>query len=516
MPSQQLRLKHWHPVSYNGEMAVLPQEGATVGRDPRTGSAIPAFEPWRFPGMNRGFGSGRARRGALTAVLLTLVLFLPSPGCATATAAEENGDNGDRRPTPRRPSRDGQDDRRSTLKRPKVDRPILRRAKTGRPTARRSGSGAKEIEDQKRIIAGLEEDLKTRDEALTSLQKRLDALSEGEGGESADRIQALSQELETASKQLEDERLQHEGELQQLRDQLAVAAGVEEGMTVSEIIKERDTAREERDSFKSELEAIELSRSYEKKQMEDLETEKRGWDEKLAAVRQETDAAEKAKASVESERDALTVEVGDLKAQVDLAWKAQAEAEDKGKGGVEDLEKRMVGPNGLVTAVGKNATDAQVAAGKAKTVGLLGFLAGIGALSLGVFLFFIIRTLKYHVAVVQAHSAGGMEPAEVEEIVSARVGELAGSLQTMAGGADIDVSETVKQAVSDEMKSETFQGQIQQIVATSAPAAKGGGGGGLSAQDVKIMVDNQFRAITTYLKNEAVPKMVEDALRKKA
>jgi hypothetical protein len=76
------------------------------------------------------------------------------------------------------------------------------------------------------------------------------------------------------------------------------------------------------------------------------------------------------------------------------------------------------------------------------------------------------------------------------------------------------VGDSVKKALSDELKSEAFQAQIKQMV-PAGPPGKGGGGGGLSPQDVKVMVDNQFRAITTYLKNEAVPKMVEDALRKK-
>lgn len=455
--------------------------------------------------MNRG--TSRTGGAAAILILSLLALSLSLPACAGTSEGDEDAS----RPVVRKARKEG----------PSIRKPPSGRRPLGRPkTAPRTGELAakdKKIEEQQKRIGKLQKDLKERDDELARLNERVEALSAGAGSEEAvERLTILQQEREKLEKQLEEEKRLHEEEVGKLQAQLNAVAAVEGGANLPKLVKERDEAIQERDDAKSELAAVQMMRTDMMKQIEDLSKEMSGFDEKYAALQSD-------KERVQGERDRLEQQVEKLEADLDEAKNATALAEDNQKSGLEEmrnrldtLQKEKVRLDGEIAAVKKQAGDAGGKVGKAKAAGLIGFFAGLAAIGLGVFLFFTIRTLKYEVAVAQARSGGDLDPAEVEQIVSAQMSELASNLPTMGAGGDLEgaVGDSVKKALSEEMKSEAFQKRVQELV----PAGGGGGkgGGGLGPQEVKIMVDNQFRAITTYLKNEAVPKMVEDALKKKA
>lgn len=473
--------------------------------------------------MNRGSRLSGGVVSALVLALLAATFGVASPGCA-GTAQGDGG--GDRAPTVKRAETDG-----PSIRKPTSDRPRLTRVKpgAGRVARRTPGTGTTEpkagalaakdrtIKDQQERISQLQKDLEAKEGEVTSLKDQL-AFAEGSGSEEvAERLKNLTEERDRLSQQLEDDRASHEKVVKELRDQINTMSGGEGGpVDTAKLIQERNEAVQNYEDVKIELDAVKSVRGLMEKQLEELSKEKSGWDEKEAALVKARTDAEQSLTSAQEETARLSSENENLTSEVEK-FRTAAEDAEKRATQAETLEKKDLGE--VKTALKKVDEEVRGEAKKAKTAGLIGLILALAAVGLGVFLFLIIRNLRYEVAVAQAQSGGGIDPAEVEQIVSAQMSELAGSLPTMGAGGDIEevVGENIKKVLSTEIQSEAFQNQVKELVAQSGGApGKGGGGGGLSPQDVKIMVDNQFRAITTYLKNEAVPKMVEDAIKKQS
>ncbi|MCZ6688728.1 MAG: hypothetical protein O7H41_03900 [Planctomycetota bacterium] len=484
--------------------------------------------------MSRRFGIVLARIPIFPlAVLITVGLF--PLGCVATLdggygeTMVVQGDSDARRRRPRvsstkrptdRASRSGsQDTTRPTLKlSTSADRPAIRKPGTlqsdvGQPSAA-----------QQKIIQDLRADVAQKNKQISSLESRVKALGSGAGdGDAAAQIQVLVEErdaakeaLDASTAELEANRASHDQKILDLEGRINELSGSEGGVDVAKLIEERDTAVRERDDIVDELDAMQMIKGQMESDIQELSEEKSEWDERLGAVQTGKEAVEQELADFKGERDGivkerddLAVQVNQLQGDLDLAKKASSQADDATKSGLKALQSEF----------GKFKTEVTPKSVKrATSVGLLGFLVGIGALGFAVFLFFTIRGLRQHIDMVQAHSAGALDPAEIEEIIGARVADMAADMGTMgAGGSEIEglVGTNVKKTLKKELKSEGFQNFVKQIVAQSGGGGGGGEGGGLNPGEVKVMVDNQFRAITTYLKNEAVPKMVEDILRKK-
>ncbi|MCZ6602040.1 MAG: hypothetical protein O6952_03450 [Planctomycetota bacterium] len=422
-----------------------------------------------------------------------------------------------RRPTDRGRPSGSQDTTRPTLKKStSADRPAIRKPGTlqhdvGQPSAA-----------QQKIIEDLRADVEQKDKQISSLESRVKALGDGAGnGDASAQIQVLVEErdaakdaLDAATAQFEANRTGYDQKILDLEGRINELSGSEGGVDVAKLIEERDTAVRERDDIVDEMDAMKMIKGRMESEIQELSEEKSEWDERLGTLQTGKEAVEQELADFKGERDGivkerddLAVQVNQLQGDLDLAKKASSQADDATKKGLADLQNDF----------GAFKKEEWPKIGKARKVGLLGFLVGIGALGFAVFLFFTIRGLRQHVDMVQAHAAGGLEPAEIEEIIGARIADMAADMGTMgAGGAELEglVGTNVKKTLKKELKSEGFQNFVKQIVAQSGGGG-GEGGGGLNPGEVKVMVDNQFRAITTYLKNEAVPKMVDDILRKK-
>ena len=454
--------------------------------------------------MNWGSGSGVKVFSAPLLGLLALSLILPVIGCVTSTDTEGAG-NKKSKPTLRKhdPNRIRSAGTTPTVKRSDTD---PRSARERRP----SGMSFVDMRRQEALIEGLRDDLAARDQEIADLKARLEGMPPTTDADAAAKIQELTGELDIALEDLtnqtrlhEEENSTYEAEIQKLQEQLSAMAGAPGGIDVNALIEENESNGLRIEMLTAQVEASQRIQDETEKSLDELKKEKAGWNDQEKALTEARDAAQ-------GEVTLLLAEKKGLQRQLDLAIADAALAQDGAKVAGE-VKQQLDIVQGSANAAKDSADKALKDVKKAQAVALVAF---VGAIVLGILGFWFHRNLKYQVAVAQATS-GGIEPAEVEQIVSAQVSELAGSLQTMGTSPDVEktVATNVKKELGVALQSPNFQKQMQDLVARSAP--KGGGGGGLSSQEVKVMVDNQFRAITTYLKNEAVPKMVEDALKKK-
>jgi hypothetical protein len=445
---------------------------------------------------------------------LALVLLLAGcAGTATATPDDKDGptvrrrtDRTDRRKDTRS-DRGGRKPTGKVKKAPKEEPPDL-----GPELAKAQEEIAalqKEKADLESTIAVLKE---TGEGGNTALIQQLDELKEEKRQAEAERDTA-TQALLDREEQFKEQRETLEQQVESLRNKLDNLGG---GGGYDEIADELEKLRTDYDVLKADLAAKETANKGLMASADGLRKQNKRLEEEKQALVDVRDAAIADKEALEKEREELLAQNRQLMKDVTEGQSERAEA-------IQNIEKRV---STVETKITQAETQAGVATAamegevrerkKISIIALIGLVIALGALMMGIWLFRESKNIRYQVAFNQAQGGGGVDPAELDSIVSARISEVADNLQ-VAGGGDLEgLGERIKQALDSEVKSEEFQNLVKATVIQNAKNAGGGdGGGGLSPEDVKVMVDNQFRAITTYLKNEAVPKMVEDALKRR-
>ena len=375
-------------------------------------------------------------------------------------------------------------------------------------------------------IEQLKGDVASRDAEIGSLQDRVKSLEAAAGGDEAllTRITELEQEQKDArialaekETQIQEEREAHAQKIEKLERDLANAGGLAAGgESISELLDQVKTLTEEKDAIKLELSGAQTVNKAQLKQINDLINERDGAVESLAAFKTEKEKAEQDVARLMNEKTQLEKDLEELEAG---ATEAQQDIKKEVGAATKKAEEAMslaTTTSGEITGIKDQITDAKNKQGSTGLFALIGLAFGLIAVGLAVWLLRENKSIKYQLAFQHAQG-GGLDPAELDSIVTSRVQEVAQSLGGGGGGAD---PEQVRALLGAELQSEAFHNRLKSLVSANAKAAAaadggGGGGGGLSPEDVKVMVDNQFRAITTYLKNEAVPKMVEDALKRR-